>query len=176
MTFENRNLNPEMNIETKLNKILAKLDMLDEIDTKLESYNDRLTSLELKFETKCEELDQQFEEIKQNLEDKAEAVMVNALNQKIEALEEFRSEYERDAIMQESYNKRLNVIIHGVKEDVGKAWETRAETIEKFQNFVKDGLQIEDPDDIELVDIHRLPQHPVTRYGKKFTGQLSSNC
>ena len=69
--------------------------------------------------------------------------------------------------MQESYNKQLNILIHGIKEDDNKAWETRDETKAKFNNFVKEGLNIEDPNDIELVDIHRLPQHPVSKFGRR---------
>ena len=70
-------------------------------------------------------------------------------------------------LMPESCNKRLNMLIHGIKEDDNKAWETRDETKAKFNNFVKEGLNIEDPNDIELVDIHRLPQHPVSKFGRR---------
>ena len=31
---------------------------------------------------------------------------------------------------------------------------------------MKDGLKIDEPDDIEFVDIHRLPQHLISRKGK----------
>ena len=68
--------------------------------------------------------------------------------------------------MQESYNKRLNILVHGRKEDGNKVGETK-ETIAKFTNFVKEGLTIEDSNEIEYADIHRLPQHPVLRLGKK---------
>ena len=61
----------------------------------------------------------------------------------------------------------MNILIHGIKEDDNKAWETRDETKAKFNNFVKEGLNIEDPNDIELVDIHRLPQHPVAKFGRR---------
>ena len=43
-----------------------------------------------------------------------------------------------------------------MKENV---WEKREDMILKFENFLKNGLKINDPDDIELVDIHRFPQH-----------------
>ena len=67
--------------------------------------------------------------------------------------------------MQESYNKCLKVLIHGIKEDEGNAWEKREATVQKFKLFLNDGLNI-NPDDIELVDIHRLPQYPIKKNGK----------
>jgi len=77
--------------------------------------------------------------------------------------------------MKESYDKRLNVLIYGVKEDNNNAWEKRETTVQKFKDFLQDGLKIEDPTDIEYVDIHRLPQHP-TVYEKtenQYIGRLS---
>ena len=67
--------------------------------------------------------------------------------------------------MQESNNKRLNVLIHGIKEDEGNAWEKREAAVQKFKTFLLDGLNI-NPDDIELVDIHRLPRYPIKKKGK----------
>ena len=68
--------------------------------------------------------------------------------------------------MQDSHCKRLNVLIHRVKEDI---WEKREDTILKCKNLLKNGLKIDDPDDIELVDIHRLPQHSLMKNGKRKT-------
>ena len=42
----------------------------------------------------------------------------------------------------------------------------KEETVTKFQSILKDGLKLDKPDDIEFVDIHRLPQHPISRKGK----------
>ena len=45
-------------------------------------------------------------------------------------------------------------------------WEKHETTVTKFQDFLKNGLKINDPDKIELVDIHRLPQHPAKKNGR----------
>ena len=74
-------------------------------------------------------------------------------------------EFEKAAIMQDSYNKRLNVLFYGIREDEGNAWEKREATVQKFNTFLNDGLNI-NPDDIELVDIHRLSQYPIKENGK----------
>ena len=41
----------------------------------------------------------------------------------------------------------------------------REKTIEKFQNFLKNGLKL-NPNEIKFSDIHRLPQQPITKNGR----------
>ena len=79
-------------------------------------------------------------------------------------LEKFKLAYDKTTVMQESYAKRLNILVHGIKED--QHWEKREKTVTKFQNFLKDGLKLDEPNDIEFEDIHRLPQHPISTKGK----------
>ena len=38
--------------------------------------------------------------------------------------------------MQESYNKRLNILVHGVEEDSDSTWETHETTFKKFDEFL----------------------------------------
>ena len=66
--------------------------------------------------------------------------------------------------MCESYNKPLNLLIHGLAETEGTIWETRDQTQLIYNTFMMKGLQL-DPVSIRLVDIHRLPQQPVVRRG-----------
>ena len=39
-----------------------------------------------------------------------------------------------------AYDKRLNILVHGVKEDSDNAWQKRDRTIEKFEQFLQNGL------------------------------------
>ena len=39
-------------------------------------------------------------------------------------------------------------------------WESHKQTKEKFENFLENALKM-NPDNIEVVDIHRLPQQPI---------------
>ena len=135
---------------------------MDNIERKIDSFNDRLSSLEAKFFDKCEELDCSLSaKASTGIED------FEKLNERLASLENFKANYDKSLLMQESYNKRLIILINGIKEDDNKAWKTRDEAKAKFNNFVKEGLNIEDPNDIELVDIHRLPQHPVAKFGRR---------
>ena len=67
--------------------------------------------------------------------------------------------------MKECYDKRLNILIHGIQEDNNNVWEKREKTIKKFQDFLKNGLKI-NPNEINLSDIYRLPQQPITKNGR----------
>ena len=67
--------------------------------------------------------------------------------------------------MKDSYSKRLNVLIHGLKKALAKPGEenlgeSRADTLMIFRRFLSEGLQIVKPSSISLVDIHRFPQRP----------------
>jgi len=47
------------------------------------------------------------------------------------------------------------------------AWETRKETTEIFKTFLAERLKIEDPENISLVDLHRLPQRTIIKNNVK---------
>ena len=95
-------------LELKLDQILQKLDALEK---KVDSFNTRIFKLENKTAT-----------LELNLTAKAETLDI--LDDKMRELEKFKSDYEKTAIMQESYSKRLNVLIHGIEEDESNTWES----------------------------------------------------
>ena len=65
-----------------------------------------------------------------------------SLKAQIEAIEHFKENCEKKLVMQESHDKRLNSLIHGVAENSNCAWEKKEKIIEKFQGFLKNGLKI----------------------------------
>ena len=69
--------------------------------------------------------------------------------------------------MQESYEKRFNLLINGIEETDTSVWEKRETTLQLVQDFMKRGLQIKDPSAIMLADYNRLPQHAVLKNGIK---------
>ena len=52
-------------------------------------------------------------------------------------------------------------MIHGIPENPNNVWKTRATTLNYFQEFLYKGLNISDPEKLQLVDIQRLPQRPI---------------
>ena len=148
-----------MNLEKKLNEIIKRLNKIEEkisnIDSEINAVSERLNLLEVKFENKSKEVDT-------ILDTKADIDLVKQLSQKIILFEEFQSNCEKALLMKESYDKRLNILIHGIQEDNNNVWEKRVKTIEKFQDFLKNGLKI-NPNEIKLSDIL---QQPITKNGR----------
>ena len=68
--------------------------------------------------------------------------------------------------MKESYEKRLNILGHGLRE-AESPWEKREDSLALFHDFMRDGLKIDDPTSIAVVDAYRLPQRPTCHNGKR---------
>ena len=66
---------------------------------------------------------------------------IASLKAQIEALDHFKVNYEKKLVMQESYDKRLNILIHGVTEDSDCAWEKK----EKFQDIFEEWFKNRGP-------------------------------
>ena len=81
-------------------------------------------------------------------------------------MEKFKADFEKAAIMQESYQKRLNILVYGIEKDQECARETRQKTAKKFDHFLYDALKM-DTDDVEIEEIYQLPQRPVIKDEKK---------
>ena len=71
--------------------------------------------------------------------------------------------------MKEFYEKRFNILIHGLPEISGNVWEKFIKTLEYVQKFMKDGLPISDPKLLPPANYHRLPQQPIFNFGRKTT-------
>ena len=110
------------NMDQNIKKINARI---TEFDEKLDRVSIRLDTLEKNFQTKCQQID--------NLqESKVDIESLDDLTAKLAHLEEFKLNYEKNKIMQESYDKRLNVLIHGIKEDYDNVWEKREKPLKNL--------------------------------------------
>ena len=93
------------------------------------------------------------------------------LCEKVKYLEYMADEAKKGALQQESCNKRLNSLIHGVEEEKELVWEDKTQTLVKLNKFLKEGLQIE-LSSLQLVDMHRLPQRLLIIRGKRVTRSI----
>ena len=145
-------------IERKLDKVLRTLENLtermDKLDFELETFDNRLNKLESLFNDKINKLEQALEN-KSNVND------IDNIHIKLNRIEQQQLEQESKNLMQESYDKRLNLLIHGLEESNKTDWETRESTQETIYEFFQKGHQIKEPRTIELIDCHRLPQRPI---------------
>jgi len=62
-------------------------------------------------------------------------------------------------------------LIHEVDELKDSDWETREMTLVIFEQFLKERLDLT-LDKTRLIDIHRLPQRPVIKHGRKVNRPL----
>ena len=62
--------------------------------------------------------------------------------------------------------------MHGLEENPDNDWETRTQTNSIFRNFLTEALQLEKANDLKMVDVHRLPQHPLKTNGVKVNRQI----
>ena len=88
------------------------------------------------------------------------------LGKQVLALQEYKDKTEKAAIMQDSYNKRLNFLVNGLEEATDTSWETHNQTLDKCNWFFSKALDL-DPESIQIIDIQRLPQWPLFRNGGK---------
>ena len=56
-----------------------------------------------------------------------------------------------------------------MEEDTESAWETKWESENKFKQFLQNGLKIPNFHAVAVADVHRLPQHPITKDGQRIT-------
>ena len=143
---------------------------LQEIDLKLSS---RCNHLETEVQAKAEKaelkkLEEMVLEIKEQLADEnnKQCMLQEQLDQLSAYCKNYFRELERINVSSEAYSKRFNLLVHGLSKDANSAWESREKTEEIFRSFSSEGLHLEDPKKVNLVDLH-LPQHPVYKNGIK---------
>lgn len=150
-----------------MSSVDEKLDLLinsiKKIEKKLDNFGDRLTKLEEKFDYLENKTDERYKRLNDGVEEK-----IARLSTRLLEVESFKTEIKTTEIMKESYNKRMNILIHGIEENDASPWETNEQTRKKFNNFVSEGLKL-DPEAIAVADIHRLPQRPKFIKGVKVT-------
>ena len=98
------------------------------------------------------------------LKTKATVQDIDDLKKKISHLEQSQHAAKCQEIANEAHSKKLNLSIHGL--DKNEVWEKKETTMLIFQNFLQEGLNL-NLQDINIINIHRLPQRPITKQGKR---------
>jgi len=152
-------------------KIAANADKLKETDVRITSRCDCLEN-ELTKTVKLndvEDLQEQFNNTEELINTNANSVKdiksrIEQLRYKICA---FQFQTSQELLAKEIYDKRFNILVYGLEEDFTKAWETKWESEQKFRKFLHKTLKISETYKIAVADVHRLPQHPVSREGQR---------
>ena len=114
-----------MNLEIKIDLVLQKL---SSIEKRMDSFVQKITDFSLRLEELEAKCDYRNDEVENLLSAKVDLTSFQQLKDKLTALENFKSNYKKAQIMQESYDKRLNILIHGIKENSDSPWKKHEES------------------------------------------------
>ena len=89
-------------------------------------------------------VEDKISKFQQELKAKADDSALNELQLKIHKIEQQQVDQRAKDVMQESYEKRFNLLINGIEETDTSVWEKRETTLQLVQDFMKRGLQIKD--------------------------------
>ena len=160
----------KITLEEKLNDVLKAINKLSGKITSLENkfsiFESRINNIDDKYSEKCSELKAEISALNLNVthiecistkietdfnakfEKLDEKKLVEA--EKYDALKQRVAKLERDSIMRESYDKRLNVLIHGLKETER---ESKQQSKIIFEAFLKEALNLEH-DSIKICTVY----------------------
>ena len=113
---------------------------LDEFEEKIDKIAEKkadVSELE-ELKKRCDEQEQKIAKLTENCQNYFEAI-------------------KREQLIGDAYNKRFNLLVHGLEENPDNNWETCAQTNSIFRNFLNEALQLEKANDLKLVDLHILP-------------------
>ena len=150
-----------------MSSVDQKLDLLinsiTKIEKKLDGFGERINKLEEIYKNQEKRTEERFQRLNDYFEGK-----VKILSNRILDAETLKTDFKKAEVMRENYEKRINILIHGIEEDTKSVWESNIETRHKFNNFISGALKL-DPTAIAIADIHRLPQRPKFKDGIKVT-------
>ena len=151
-------------LNKKLDKILKAIsnltERIDVIDKRFDNFESRLDEFERSVSYKISNIENQSKM-------KAERNSLQKVMVRLEKLEESKNVQEIANVMQESYEKRFNILIHGIAETTDSSWENPGQTTALVRTFLTDGLLIQEPESVAFVTCHRLSQRFVFRGGVK---------
>jgi len=81
----------------------------------------------------------------------------------------FQHQTAQDLLSKEIYDIRFNKLVHGLDENENNAWETKWKSEAQFRGFLLEALEIPETYSIAIADVHRFPQHPISKEGKSVT-------
>ena len=126
--------------------VLAKLVKLDRLEDKLDRLEDKIDDNESRLQeinNRLASQDNKIKDIDDKLIGKASLCNFEDLDDRLKQLEYLAEKTHKDSLIRESYNKRLNLLIHGLAETEGTVWETRDQTQLIYNDFMIKGLQLD---------------------------------
>ena len=151
-------------VNAKLDEVLKGI---GEINKRMDKLDQRLDNLETRVNNIEHTFNERIVNVETQMTNKIDASIMAEFEKRIAILEYKEENRQAEVVMKESYEKRLNILIHGFEEDRNSAWVTRQETLKIIHQFMREGLKIENPSRFVFADYHRLPQRPLYKNRQK---------
>ena len=154
-------------VATKLDEILKGIGdinkRMDSIDQRLVNLEGRINDIEQASNARITKIENQLTKKINGLAD---------IEKRLSILEKKEEKRQDESVMKKSYEKRFNILIHGLEEDHSSAWESRQETLQIIHKFMREGLCIEILLGLCLQIITGSRKDRFTKIGKKLTDLL----
>ena len=172
-----------LSIEEKIDNVLKTANnissKLGHLEQKFTGLDKQLKEIDAKFSKRCTDLEENFKELELDAKfignrtsdlELSTTANLNDLKKQIKMNQEMNQglsmrirRLEKGEVMRESYSKRPNILVHGLKELVND--ETKEQAKALFGNFLSEASEIT-LDSTKIVDLHRLPQQTIRKAGK----------
>ena len=178
-------------INSKLDKIIGGLrkleNRMDLLEKCLDSNTSRLTEIEDSLNLRCDAIELELKNtVKkstfENLEKRLNLLETSLQNKSTKFrklsgnvrdlsknLAQFQNDTTQELLEKEIYAKRFNILIHDIEENLESAWETKWESEKKVREFLHECLKIPRTHVMAIADVHRLPQHNITKNDVRIT-------
>ena len=151
------NIEMSKSVNSKLDEVLKGI---GEISQRMDKLDQRLDNLQTRLNDIEQTLSERTVKVKKQLTKKIGATAMAKIEKRLAIIEK-KEDRQAEAVMKEPYEKCLNILIHGLEENHRSARESRSQTLESMHQFMREGLNIENPSRFVFVDYHRFPQRPL---------------
>ena len=130
-------------MEKKIDAVSSSIKILSErvksIEDKFELYKSKFLTIDCRLAQQ----DEKINDLTNELDNVVKLSDLNEMCNRVKCLEKIAEEARRKALHQESYYKRLNLLVHGVEELLDTVWENKLQTQMKLYKVFKEGLYID---------------------------------
>ena len=112
-------------MEKKIDAVLSSIKVLTERVKSIEDIFERYESRFLIIDRRLAQQDEKINDLTNELDTVVKLSDFNEIRDRVNCLEKIAEGARREALRQESYNKRLNLLVHGVEELPDTVWENK---------------------------------------------------
>ena len=120
-------------VNAKLDEVFKKI---GEINKRMDKLDQRLDNLETRLNNIEHTFNKRIVNVEKQLTNRIDASVVAEIEKRVVILENKEKYRQAEAVMKESYEKRLNILINSLEEHRNSAWETHQESLKIIHQFM----------------------------------------